>query len=282
MVNRSNLSDKLVAARPVVGLLPAAGQARRMSGLPFSKELYPVDASDNPGEQKPKPVIEFQIENMRASGIERAFVILRDGKWDIPGHLGDGTRFDMNLGYLMMNLPYGVPYTLDQAYEFTRDCNVALGFPDIVMFPPDAFRTCLLTLEKTGADVVLGAFPADCPQGADMVAMTPDGRLKELVVKPASSSLSCAWAIATWAPAFSNFLHNFLMETPEPATRERELQVADVLTTANCSGFDIRVEVVSDVPFIDVGTPHGLARYARNRNRLLSPPPSTADQESTS
>ena len=282
MTYRDKFSPNTSVGRPVVGLVPAAGQARRLGELPFSKELFPVDASDEPGAQKPKAIVEFLIEYLRASDIDRAFVILRDGKWDIPGHLGDGSRFDVDLGYLMMNQSYGVPYTLDQAFEHTRDCNIALGFPDIVMSPPDAFRACLHRLEETGADAVLGGFPADNPQGVDMVVMTPNGQLKELIVKPKTSSLPYTWAIATWTPVFSEFMHDFLIGYPKPPQAPRELQVADVFTAAASAGLDIRVEIVSELPFVDIGTPQGLARFARNRDRLLSTQPAATVQKAAS
>lgn len=38
-----------------------------------------------------------------------------------------------------MRLPFGAPITLDQAYPFVHDKIIALGFPDIIFKPDDAF-----------------------------------------------------------------------------------------------------------------------------------------------
>jgi glucose-1-phosphate thymidylyltransferase len=76
---------------------------------------------------------------MRLAGVTRAYIVLREGKWDIPAYLGDGTMLNMHLAYLMMRLPFGAPYTLDQAYPFVQDALVAFGFPDIIFQPDDAF-----------------------------------------------------------------------------------------------------------------------------------------------
>jgi glucose-1-phosphate thymidylyltransferase len=46
---------------------------------------------------------------MQLAGIDKAYFILRSGKWDIPAYFGDGEMLSMNLGYLIMNLPFGVP-----------------------------------------------------------------------------------------------------------------------------------------------------------------------------
>ena len=70
-------------------------------------------------------------------------MILRDGKWDIPSYLGDGSLVNLHLAYLMMAQPFGVPYTLDQAYPFVKDCRIALGFPDVLFESQDAFEKIL-------------------------------------------------------------------------------------------------------------------------------------------
>ena len=63
---------------------------------------------------------------------------------------------NMQLAYLMMHLLFGVPYTLDQAYSFVQDALVAIGFPDIIFQPDDAFVRLLARQAATNADVVLG------------------------------------------------------------------------------------------------------------------------------
>lgn len=258
-----------MTSHTVVGLIPAAGQASRMGGLPFSKELFPVDVSDDADTHTAKPIIEFTLDNMRASGIGEVYVVIRDGKWDIPRHLGDGSRLGLSIAYLMMGRPYGVPYSLDQGYAPTRDKLVALGFPDHVLGRADAFELCLAKLTESGADVMVGCFPADFPSGVDMVDARSDGRVNRFVVKPESTSLTHAWAIATWTPAFSAFMHDFLAKKSEPDALGNELQVADVFNAALTAGLDIRATSVSEHPFVDIGTPGGLARFARHRARLL-------------
>ena len=119
----------------VIGLIPAGGVGKRLAPLPCSKEIYPVGftETDNKRERRPKAVCHYLLEKMRLAGIRKAFVVLRNGKWDIPSYLGDGKMLDMQLAYLMMDLPYGPPYTLNQASPFVKDALVAFGFPDILL-----------------------------------------------------------------------------------------------------------------------------------------------------
>ena len=69
----------------------------------------------------------------------QAYIVLRPGKWDIPAYFGDGSILNMHLAYLMLGVPFGVPFTLDQAYPFVRYATVAFGFPDILFEPEDGF-----------------------------------------------------------------------------------------------------------------------------------------------
>ena len=142
--------------REVIGLIPAAGKASRLPSLPCSKELYPIGYDSR--NFSPKVVSQYLLESMRIADIKKAYIILRKGKWDIPAYFGDGKMLDMHLGYLIMDLPYGVPYTLDQAYPFVKEAKVALGFPDIIFEPEDVFVRLLEKQKESNANIVLGLF----------------------------------------------------------------------------------------------------------------------------
>jgi len=121
----------------IIGLIPAAGEAKRLGPLPCSKELFPIGfgrAGQGQGE-RPRVVSQHLLESMKIAGVSKAYIVLRNGKWDIPAYFGDGSGIGMHLSYLLMRLPFGVPYTLDQAYPFLRDARVAMGFPDILFSP---------------------------------------------------------------------------------------------------------------------------------------------------
>ena len=197
----------------VIGLIPAAGQAKRISPLPCSKELYPVGFWRSPDEKegRPKVVCHYLLEKMRAAGITKAYIVLRQGKWDIPAYLQDGAIAGMHLAYLMLGLPYGVPYTLDQAYPFVRDAIIAFGFPDILFRPDDAFSRLLSHQESSQADITLGLFPAEHPYKVDMVDLNQEGRVQRIIIQPSHSSLRYTWGIAVWTPVFTQFLHDYVM-----------------------------------------------------------------------
>jgi glucose-1-phosphate thymidylyltransferase len=251
----------------IIGLLPAGGQATRISPLPLSKELYPVGLENNcyknnlsENSLRPKVVSHYLLEKMKMAGIETAYFILRSGKWDIPAYFGDGSMVKMNLGYLIMGLPYGVPFTLNQAYPFVKDAIVALGFPDILFQPVDAFRRIIERQARTGADVVLGLFPTEYPQKAGMVDFDDRGRVQRIIEKPPQSNLRYMWAIAVWAPAFTEFLNTFVSELKQSndLLKQPELPIGNVIQAAIQQGMHVDCEVFEDGSYLDIGTPSDL------------------------
>lgn len=262
--------SKANQAKEVVALLPAGGQATRISPLPLSKELYPIGFHPlgQDGSLRPKVACHYLLERMRSAGIQKAFFILRSGKWDIPAYFGDGLMLEMHLGYLIMRLPYGVPYTLDQAYPFVKDAIVALGFPDILFEPEDVFTQLLDRQSQSQADVVLGLFPTEQPEKAGMVDFDDSGRVHKIIEKPATTNLRYMWATAVWSPTFTQFLHEYLLEVEATyaatdAVRP-ELPIGDVIQAALERGLQVEAEVFAAGRYLDIGTPENLVKAVQS------------------
>jgi glucose-1-phosphate thymidylyltransferase len=252
----------LPAKQPeLIGLLPAGGRATRLSPLPMSKEIYPIGFHQLPGadRQSPKVVSHYLLEKMRRAGIQKAFFILRPGKWDIPAYFGDGSMLEMHLGYLTVHVADGVPYTLNQAYPFVRQATVALGFPDILFDPEDAYTHLLKRQAATQADVVLGLFPTDNPRKVGVVEFDETGRVYQIIEKPLESELKYMWAIAIWTPTFTEFLHQSI----QSATPDREVPIGDVIQAGIEAGLRVQAEVFPEGRYLDVGTPDDLAKAIR-------------------
>ena len=250
----------------LVGVIPAAGQATRIAPLPCSKELYPVGFQTEQSHQdeiRPKVVCQYLLEKMRLAGIRKAFIVLRQGKWDIPAYLEDGSSLNMHLSYLMMGLPFGVPFTIDQAYPFVNEATVALGFPDTLFGPDDAFSQLLDEQAASGSDVVLGIFPADRPHKVDMVDIADDGQIRQIVIKPRKTDLRYRWAIAVWTPVFTHFMHEYLANLQTHTGAPRELFPGEVIQAAIDNNLKVKGVHVSDEPLIDIGTSDDLLRAIR-------------------
>jgi glucose-1-phosphate thymidylyltransferase len=264
----------------VIALIPAAGQGQRVAPIPCSKELYPIGFYWDAVSQlsRPKVVIHYLLERLRLAGIYKAFVILRDGKWDIPSYIGNGARWDMHLAYLMAGVSYGSPYSLDQAWPFVHNARIALGFPDIIFSPEDAFINLLRRQEQSGADVVLGLFPSGHPQKMDMVDTDDRGHVRAIIIKPQRTTLRYSWMIAVWTPAFTQFMHDYLahkidmlqaiQRTNDELRPFKEIYVGDVIYEAMASGMRVESETFDRGNCIDIGTPKDLERAIRKYANL--------------
>jgi glucose-1-phosphate thymidylyltransferase len=260
--------------REIIGLIPAAGTASRIAPLPCSKELYPVGfrSVDSDGSLRPKVVSHYLLEKMRLAEITKVFIILRDGKWDIPSYFGDGKMLDMDLAYLMMDLPYGAPFTLDQAYPFVQNAIIALGFPDIVFQPENAFVRLLAKQKESNANIVLGLFPTSHPHKTDMVDLDDNGRVRSIQIKPDKTHLIYTWQIAVWTPRFTRFMHDYISDQERSFENNRdikELFVGDVIQAAMQNNMEIDTVLFEDGNCLDIGTPEDLIKAVRTTSRIV-------------
>ena len=248
--------------REVVGLVPAAGRADRLGALPCSKEIFPLGfGAGADGTARPRPVCGRLLENFARAGVSRAFILLRKGKWDVPELLGDGSEVGLPLAYLAFEATANVPETLDRAYPFVSEATVALGFPDIVVEPADAFRPLLHRLRTTGAQVVLGLFPTDQSWKADMVEIDDRQRVRRIVIKQAETCLRFTWSIAVWGPEFSRYLHEYVTDGRNAGgSTTTETYPGDVIQAAIDDGMTVLGERFEQGSFLDVGTPEDLRR----------------------
>lgn len=253
-------------ATDVVGLVPAAGLGSRLSPLPCSKELLPVGFTPHPehGGPHPKAVSQYLLEHMRRAGAGQVYIILRKGKWDIPGYYGDGSHLGLQLAYLIIQRPYGCPFSLDQAYDFVREQRVVFGFPDILFEPKSAFEHLLQRQQETKADVVLGCFRVPHPHKWDMVEAGENGEVKSIHHKPANSTLTHGWAIACWGPRFTEFMHQHLQQVQEQSqSSSKELSVGEVVQAAIDNGLSVQSIRFDNGSCLDVGTPEDLQQAIR-------------------
>jgi len=258
----------------LVGVVPAAGTASRLGPLPCSKELLPVGFhKTRKGQQlRPKAVGYYLLERMHTAKISRVYIILRKGKWDVPSYFGDGKILDLHIAYLIMDLPFGVPFTIDQAYPFIKDATVVFGFPDILFEPKDAFMQLLNKRRDSNADLVLGLFPAEHSGKADMVDLDNKGFVRGIYIKPSKTRLKYTWIIAVWTSVFTHFMHEFVINHLKRGDFVRdmvnrigrqEIFLGDVIQAAIDNKLNLNSLIFTEGRFIDIGTPDDLARAVR-------------------
>jgi glucose-1-phosphate thymidylyltransferase len=255
----------------LIGVIPAAGTASRLGALPCSKEIYPVGLGDeSPTNQlRPKPAIVNLLEKMNLAEVTQVFIVLRDGKWDIPAYLGSGGIIGLPIGYLITDSSLGVPFTVDQAFPIVKEAMVVFGFADILCNPQDGFSQMLTRQAESKADIVLGLFFSHRPQDEDLVELGKNGRVIKIEVKPKRTNLKYTWLIAIWTPAFTRFLHNYVIDFKKNDLFSEHLNrtgkcdevfMGEMFNAAIDSGLYIDQVIFKDGIYLDIGTPDNLAK----------------------
>lgn len=259
----------------VVAVLPAAGRSLRLTPLPCSKEILPVGLRDMVGLQGPRVrvVSHYLLECLQKAGIRKGFIVIRQGKWDIPAYWEDGDMLGMNLAYLVIGGSNGPPDTIDRAYPFVKDKIVAFGFPDIILRPKDVFARLLDRLDCSRGDVVLALFPAHDAKAMDMIDIDAALRVRAIHLKPRTSRLQYAWLCAVWTPVFTAFLHQFLRGVKRGEKdgvvgnrridAQGDIPVGLVLKEAVKAKLKVEGVTFPSGRYIDIGTPHAISMVHR-------------------
>ncbi|MFZ0613178.1 MAG: hypothetical protein WAM73_13150, partial [Desulfobacterales bacterium] len=145
------------------------------------------------------------------------------------------------------------------------------GFPDILSTPGDCFRQMIAARQTSGADIVLGLYPADRPQKMDMVELDAGGRIRKIHIKPRETKLEYTWISAVWTPRFAAFMHAWLSkaEAAESSRGQRagfsdtEVYMGDVIQAAIDDHLAVDTVIFPAGRHIDIGTPGDLEKAVR-------------------
>lgn len=231
----------------IIGLIPAAGKGVRL-GLPYPKELYPI-IRDN----RYKPVSQYVVENLVASGVKHIVFVINETKHQLIGYFGDGSRFGCRISYVVQehrgddnrSTSPGLAHALNSAYHLIQGKTVCFGMADTVMAPVDVFRQ---TLDGGQADdeVILGLYPTERPEKFGMVQLAEDNRTLQIVDKPAQTELEYMWGLIVWRSKFTEHLNKCV-------TEQGIGDFALIMNTAIEAGQQFR-GVPLDGTFADLGT----------------------------
>lgn len=254
------------AAAPLVGLIPAAGFATRLGESATSKEALALGG---------RPLVGHLLERFALAGIDRAVLVLRNGKNDVIEAIERQPVRRVAVETVWTDATEGVPHTLDRAHDRLLGKRVALGFPDILFEPRDAFELLDQRQRETGADLVLGLFPTETPGVTDMVELDERGLPVDIVIKDPSCRLRYTWQIALWTESMTRFLNRIVALEESSAT---ELYIGDVLRRFIKQGAREQRVHAQAVVFehgrcLDVGSPEALElarRIEGDLSRLTS------------
>lgn len=245
----------------VVGLIPACGYATRLSPIPCSKEIFPVGMRYVNALSKKIPCVisEYLLNYFHNGGVGEACFIIRKDKADIPAYFSKRKDIPIHLHFLEMDNSPSASHSINFAYPYFKDRIAALGFPDMLVRPADAFRQVISKLKGAEFDIVLGLFPIEKKHKWDMVGFD-ERRVTHIEIKPLQTDLQYGWSIAAWKPSFSSFFHHYL-NSAEPV--KEEVHPGRIIHEGIAQGLKAGYVLFESGKCIDTGTPEDLEIFYR-------------------
>ncbi len=241
-IRTAPLSEEFIA------LIPAAGKGLRLS-LPYPKELYPIIR-----ENRYKPVSQFVLDSLVASGIQHTVFVINETKHQLMGYFGDGQRFGCHISYVVQEQTVhqngstspGLAHALDSAYHLVKNKNVFFGMADTIMGPENVFAHALKAAQPED-EVILALFDTVRPEKFGMVRLDAQGRVVEINDKPKRTDLTQMWGCIIWRPRFTEFLHDCVRQ-------QGVTDFAKILNSAIVSGIRMRGVPIHNGTYVDLGT----------------------------
>lgn len=193
------------------GSIPAGGLGTRLQPIGFSKELAPVAG---------KAVIEYLIERMILSGIDKIFINTAEDKSDLIRYLSAKSLYKDKLIFMVRERK-GLLDGIICPQQFLReDDELYFGLPDTIWYPKDGFTQ----ISKQSGDLVLGLFDTGTPELFDSVTIGPDNQIQGVEVKVANPPTKWTWAIGKMKvsvarllkpnPLFGVSMHEYCQTSP--------------------------------------------------------------------
>lgn len=214
------------------GIILAGGTGSRLRPITHTgpKQIVPVAN---------KPVVEYAIEDLKEAGITKIGVILGNkGRDEIQEFLGDGTRYGVEITYIVQGNPLGLAHAAGCARDFVGDDDFVMYLGDNIL---KSGITDLVESFQTGnysAGIALQA--VDDPQAFGIADVNEDGNVTQLIEKPDDPPTDLALiGMYVFSPAIFDVIDGL-----EPSWRG-ELEITDAIQSLLDDGQEIDSHIVT-------------------------------------
>lgn len=241
-----------------IGIVPAAGEGRRLKLGGYPKELLPIlFRRDGQGCVIPELAIEHCIRALAAADLDLIVVAVNDRKLEIIRQLGDGAAYGCPIVYVQQPKPLGLADAVVRSVAPFPDCHALLALPDTVFLPGDVPQRLRECVTGGGTDLALAVFPTHMPEMLAPV-VHHNGRVEAVLDKPAEAPTANTWGLAAWSPRFSAALPGLITDGRDDCP-----SVSLAFARALDRGFAVWAAEFPEGSYFDLGTPDGLAQAFR-------------------
>jgi len=213
------------------GVLLSGGTGSRLRPITHTgpKQLVPVAN---------KPVIEYAIEDLEAADITEIGVILgHKGREEIQELLGDGSKYGVDITYIVQGNPLGLAHAAGCAREFVGDSDFVMYLGDNMLRHGVSDLIESFKAGEYGAGIALQQ--VSNPEAFGVADVDEQGAVTRLVEKPDDPPSDLALiGMYVFTPAVFDTIDDL-----EPSWRG-ELEITDAIQTLLDDGHDIDSHVV--------------------------------------
>lgn len=216
-------------SKEIVGVILAAGRGTRME--PFSsrypKPLLPICN---------KPVLQYQIDHMRAIGIEDITIVIGHLGYEICSFLGDGSRYGVRLHYIEQGETLGIAHAVGQIEPYISS-PFFLFLGDLFLVFKETLSSMVDTFINNNATAVLSVMKENNQEiiRKSFAVLTRDnGTVKRVIEKPryyVSDIIGCGYF-------FDLNIFDAIRRTPRTAMRD-EYEITDSIQILIDDGFTV-------------------------------------------
>lgn len=178
------------------GSIPAGGLGTRLQPIGFSKELAPVGR---------RAVIEYLIERMVLSGIDKIFINTAEDKTDLIRYLSSKSIYKDMLVFFVRERKGLLDGIVLPEQFLHEDDELYFGLPDTIWYPKDGFAQ----LDKLRGELILGLFDTGTPEKFDSVVIDNNSQIKSIEVKVAQPKSQWTWAMGKMTVRAARFLRTY-------------------------------------------------------------------------
>lgn len=220
--------------KEITGIILAAGEGTRME--PFSsrypKPILPICN---------KPLLQYQIEMMRAIGINDIIIVIGHLGYEIAQIIGDGNHLGVKIKYIEQKETLGIAHAVGKLEPYINS-PILLSLGDIFSVTED-LETMITEMFDNGASAVLAVKYEKNPEAIRRnftVTLDEGNKVKRVIEKPryiTNSIKGCGLYL------FDQHVFDAIRRTPRTAMRD-EYEITDTIQILVDDGFPVFVSEV--------------------------------------
>lgn len=213
------------------GVILAGGTGSRLRPITHTgpKQLVPVAN---------KPVLEYALEDLKEAEITEIGIVLGNkGRDEIQEYFGDGSKFDVDITYLVQGEPLGLAHAVGCARDFVGDDSFVVYLGDDMM--REGIKDLVADFDPETYAAGIGLQEVDEPSRYGVVGRDETGDVTELAEKPDNPPSNLALiGIYVFTPQIFEQI-----EALEPSWRG-ELEITEAIQGLLNQGYRVQSHVV--------------------------------------